>query len=176
MPMDTRSSLVDAAAALLVEGGPDAVTLRAVGARAGLSRAAPYRHFDGKEDLLAAVADTARADLLEAVLRAVRRAPPGRTRLLRASLAYLRFAADEPHRYGIAHSATGGQTALNELRSGLTTLVREAAPDAEEPERVADLVLSTLHGAATLAAAGHLATPEDGVRELIARLTASPTG
>ena len=52
----TRRALLDAAAGLLDEGGPGAVTLRAVGARAGVSRGAPYGHFADKEDLLAALA------------------------------------------------------------------------------------------------------------------------
>jgi Bacterial regulatory proteins, tetR family len=43
-------------AELLDSGGPDAVTLRGVGARAGVSRGAPYRHFADKESLLTAVA------------------------------------------------------------------------------------------------------------------------
>ncbi|MFD0022144.1 TetR/AcrR family transcriptional regulator [Streptomyces sp. NPDC058382] len=51
----TRRALLDAAAELLDLGGPEAVTLREVGARAGVSRGAPYRHFTGKESLLIAV-------------------------------------------------------------------------------------------------------------------------
>ncbi|HET6860934.1 MAG TPA: TetR/AcrR family transcriptional regulator [Streptomyces sp.] len=52
----TRRALLDAAAALLDLGGPEAVTLREVGARAGVSRGAPYRHFADKDSLLTAVA------------------------------------------------------------------------------------------------------------------------
>jgi AcrR family transcriptional regulator len=52
----TRRALLGAAAELLDSGGPDAVTLREVGARAGVSRGAPYRHFADKEHLLTAVA------------------------------------------------------------------------------------------------------------------------
>ena len=52
----TRAALVAAAAALLEQRGPEAVTLRAIGDAAGLSRAAPYRHFGSKEGLLDAVA------------------------------------------------------------------------------------------------------------------------
>src|SRR5215212_9939617 len=52
----TRRALLDDAADLLDGGGPDAVTLREVGARAGVSRGAPYRHFADKESLLTAVA------------------------------------------------------------------------------------------------------------------------
>ena len=52
----TRARLIEAAAALLEEGGPGAVTLREVGRRVGVSHNAPYKHFADKEDLLAAVA------------------------------------------------------------------------------------------------------------------------
>src|SRR5881628_85295 len=52
----TRRALLAEAAVLLNAGGPDAVTLREVGARAGVSRGAPYRHFDNKDSLLIAVA------------------------------------------------------------------------------------------------------------------------
>jgi AcrR family transcriptional regulator len=52
----TRDRLVEAAAGLLDEGGVPAVTLREVGRRAGVSHNAPYKHFAGKEELLAAVA------------------------------------------------------------------------------------------------------------------------
>ena len=52
----TRRALLDAAAELLELGGPEAVTLREVGARAGVTRGAPYRHFADKDSLLTAVA------------------------------------------------------------------------------------------------------------------------
>ncbi len=52
----TRRALLDDAAALLDSGGPAAVTLRQVGARAGVTRGAPYGHFADKESLLTAVA------------------------------------------------------------------------------------------------------------------------
>jgi DNA-binding transcriptional regulator YbjK len=52
----TRRALLCSAAELIDNGGPDAVTLREVGARAGVSRGAPYRHFADKERLLTAVA------------------------------------------------------------------------------------------------------------------------
>jgi len=52
----TRDALVRVAGELLERDGLGAVTLREVGGRAGVSRSAPYRHFAGKEALLAAVA------------------------------------------------------------------------------------------------------------------------
>src|SRR3954471_17866859 len=77
----TRRALVGAAAELLDEGGPEAVTLRAVGARAGVSRGAPYGHFPDKDHLLAAVAAeswTAVGDDLDALIADTRPAPAER--------------------------------------------------------------------------------------------------
>lgn len=52
-----RRALVDAALKLIKTAGPGALTLRAAARLAGVSQAAPYRHFASKEALLAAVAE-----------------------------------------------------------------------------------------------------------------------
>ncbi|WP_442786494.1 TetR/AcrR family transcriptional regulator [Leifsonia sp. AG29] len=52
----TKAALLDAADRLLERDGLDAVTLRAVGAIADVSRQAPYRHCVDKDALLAALA------------------------------------------------------------------------------------------------------------------------
>ena len=52
-----RQTLLDAAVALIGEVGPRAFTLREVARRAGVSHDnAPYRHFAGRDELLAIVA------------------------------------------------------------------------------------------------------------------------
>ncbi len=51
---DLRAALLDAALELLDD--PEAFSLRAVARRAGVSPNAPYRHYEDKEALLAAVA------------------------------------------------------------------------------------------------------------------------
>ncbi len=50
-----RASLLAAGNELVLAGGPRAVTMTAVAARAGLSRTAVYEYFASTEDLLAAV-------------------------------------------------------------------------------------------------------------------------
>lgn len=65
-----RRTLLSAAAAELRERGPAALLLRRVALRAGVSHAAPYRHFHGKKDLLAAIV----WDTQEAFTTALRRA------------------------------------------------------------------------------------------------------
>jgi AcrR family transcriptional regulator len=52
----TKARLVAAAVALLDAGGAKAVTIRAVAERCEVSHNTPYKHFDGRNDLLATVA------------------------------------------------------------------------------------------------------------------------
>src|SRR4051812_10874270 len=95
----TRSALLEAAAALLDVGGPEAVTLREVGARAGVSRNAPYRHFADKEGLLTAVAVEG-WDHLADTLRASGAAHPApSTRLRHALLTIVALGRQRPHLY-----------------------------------------------------------------------------
>ncbi|GIE82428.1 TetR family transcriptional regulator [Actinoplanes philippinensis] len=54
---DTRTAIVEAATALLHEGGPGAVTTRGVAERAGVQAPAIYRLFGDKDGLLEAVAE-----------------------------------------------------------------------------------------------------------------------
>lgn len=48
-----RHELLDAAAALLDDGGVSAVTMESVAAQAGVSRPLVYKHFSNREDLIA---------------------------------------------------------------------------------------------------------------------------
>ncbi len=52
-----RERALDAVGALLDEGGPAALSVEAVARRAGLGPATIYRHFDGRDGLLAAFVD-----------------------------------------------------------------------------------------------------------------------
>src|SRR3978361_2567018 len=54
---DLKRALTEAALALVAEKGPKGFTLSEAARRAGVSLAAPYRHFADKADLLASVAE-----------------------------------------------------------------------------------------------------------------------
>jgi AcrR family transcriptional regulator len=93
---DLRRALLEAALELLVEGGPDAVSLRDVAKRAGVSHAAPYRHFVSKDAMLRAIAQQGFAALrghLEAAA-AKRRDPLGRFEAM--GFGYVAFARAHP--------------------------------------------------------------------------------
>ena len=111
---DLRNGLIAAGTAILAEEGVAALDLRKVARRAGVSHAAPYRHFADKEALLVAIAEAGFQELNERIAAAIASANVPRTQLLATARAYIRFACDAP-----AH--------LREMFSGLS-LDRAAHP------------------------------------------------
>jgi len=95
---DLRRALLAAGLSLLEKRGPAQVSLREVARVAGVSHNAPYRHFDSREALLAALA----ADGFEALGVAMEQAAEGRTgfeRLRALGIAYIAFARAQPAVY-----------------------------------------------------------------------------
>jgi AcrR family transcriptional regulator len=90
---DLSKALRDAASSILEGEGLEALSLRSVARRAGVSHAAPYRHYLNREALLADVAvagfEQLRADLVQSA------ASPGQEadRIAHIGAAYIRFAA-----------------------------------------------------------------------------------
>jgi len=92
---DLPAALLEAVAELIREGGLEAVTLRAVARRAGVSHAAPAHHFGDKSGLLAAFGRQG-FDRFTAHLEAARDhtdGPPA-AQLGAMGLSYLAFARD----------------------------------------------------------------------------------
>lgn len=92
---DARNALAAAAGELLEDVGAVALSLRQVAERAGLSRQAPYNHFDDKEALLAELA-RAGFERLAAKLRKVASGRSGEEALARVGEAYIGFAQASP--------------------------------------------------------------------------------
>jgi AcrR family transcriptional regulator len=183
----TRDRLVEAAAALLTEGGPSAVTLREVGRRVGVSHNAPYKHFADKEELLAAVA----AAELRRGRAGVLRIRHGRSaaEAVRLTLhAYVRHASTHPEIFRLTygpwrHGSAELAAAADDARASLVHLVAAAQDGGDfpagDPERLTALLLALAHGAADLALSGHLARtgkghadPADLIDDLLTQLTA----
>jgi len=92
-----HEALLDAAEQLLPSRGPEALTLREVARRAGVSHGAPYHHFASRDALLAAVAERGFIGLGEAMETATGTTP--RDRLAAICEAYVGFAAKHPTRF-----------------------------------------------------------------------------
>lgn len=92
---DLRAAMVGAAMELLEEGGGAALSLRAVARRAGVSPAAPYRHYADREALMSAVAAVGYRELAE-TLSAAHPSPSTAQQLARVAIAYVQFALERP--------------------------------------------------------------------------------
>lgn len=94
---DLRAGLVEAARALVEEKGPDRLSMTDACRAAGVSTAAPYRHFSDKDDLLLAVALEGMGRQRAAMQSATEGHPPGSEAAISAmGVAYVTFAQAEP--------------------------------------------------------------------------------
>lgn len=94
---DLRKALIAIAIDLLAEGGVQALSLRKIAQKAGVSHNAPYMHFADKEAVLVAIAEESFRLLAVHVDSAISQVG-GNTReqLIAASQAYVRFAIGHP--------------------------------------------------------------------------------
>lgn len=164
----TRRALLDAAGRLLDDGGTNAVTLRAVGDAAGVSRGAPYGHFDDKAHLLTVLAAESWSGLTAqlAGLRDDESLEP-RERLRRASRSMVDLGARHRSLYDLmfTHPASHPEVLLSaagEAQDVYLELVA-AVVGPEDVRTTGALLLAGVHGIAGMAAAGHLGTPKWGV-------------
>ncbi len=96
---DLRAALLEAAREVLAKEGVEALTLREVARRAGVTHAAPYRHFADKEALLAAVATEGYLALTQSMEAHVKPKKDPVQRLLAAGAGYVAFALAHPAHY-----------------------------------------------------------------------------
>src|SRR5205809_251901 len=74
---DLRRVLIEAALDLVEQGGVEAVSVREAARRAGVSPGAPFRHFQSRSALIAAVAEEAQRRFRAEIATAIAEAPGG---------------------------------------------------------------------------------------------------
>ena len=95
-----KQALVDAALALVEEKGPTGFTLSEAAKRAGVTPAAVYRHFEGREDLIAEAARQGYAIFADLMEYAYEDGQPSALAAFSATgRAYLAFARKYPGHY-----------------------------------------------------------------------------
>src|ERR1700751_3706379 len=92
---DLHAACLSAALELLEEGGQAALSLRAVARRAGVSAAAPYRHYADREALVSAVAAVGYRELAVR-LAAAHPAPSTPEQLARGAGRHVQFGLAHP--------------------------------------------------------------------------------
>src|SRR5882757_3070264 len=103
---DLRNGLLEAARTILEEESLSALTLRAVARRAGVSHAAPYRHFPNHEALLVELSIEGFDELREAIAEAAKAQGSESDKIASIGAAYMRFVAARP---ALARLMFGGQ-------------------------------------------------------------------
>ena len=93
---DLRNALLDAARTILEEESLSALSLRAVARKAGVSHAAPYRHFPNHKALLVELAAEGFVELRDEIKSSVVATDSESDRITKIGAAYMRFVARRP--------------------------------------------------------------------------------
>ncbi|MEV7995967.1 TetR/AcrR family transcriptional regulator [Streptomyces sp. NPDC086077] len=155
-PAGLRARLVDVGVDLVTREGAQALTLREIARRAGVSHGAPRRYFPTHLELLSAIARRGFTEL------AARTTTPGatvgdpRARLARLARTYLEYALENPGMYELMFRhdlLESGHPGLRDtslpLFGVLVELVGQVRPDADA-RAVAGALWAQLHGIAQL--------------------------
>lgn len=162
-----KEALIEAARRFIAERGVGGFTLVDAARLVGVTPAALYRHFRGRDALLEEVAGRGFADLAERLAKAVGGRGTPLERFTRMGEAYLGFAEEEPGYYAaIFESRTVGLAAADPGAPArpspfdlMVESLRATFPDGfggVDPHFIALEVWALSHGLATLSAAGQL--------------------
>jgi len=156
----TRRSLIEAAGVLLDLGGVEAVTLREVGARSGVSRSAAYRHFADKESLLTVLATNALRELGDALEVLVDSGDPPEESLRSGLLSLIAIGRTRPHLYRLMFTTPAGDPTeairvAERAQDLFLDIVGRITGPGQAP-RYGALLLTSAHGITGLDLSGHM--------------------
>jgi AcrR family transcriptional regulator len=154
-----RATLIQTSLEVIAEKGVRALTLREIGARAGVSRTAAYRHFSSKADLLFAISEAGFTQFVAALEHAKEEAPHNFTARMQAmGEAYVNFARQHSAYYEVMFQKNGEHVRRGEAAARgfaiLEQTIREgqATNDVEpgDSHQIAGLMWCVVHGVASL--------------------------
>jgi AcrR family transcriptional regulator len=151
-----QQEIKDAAVRQLAVGGPQALSINAIGKELGVSGPALYRYFAGRDELLTALILDAYRDFtaaLSAALETAASTPP--ERLAAVAYAYRTWALAEPHRYRLLFVAPlpgydAHDAALVEAGQQAMGVVMTVLSDFPPQTFLAVVLWSRLHGLVSL--------------------------
>lgn len=170
---DLPNALVDAALLILARDGAEGFSLREVAKAAGVSHAAPYRHFKDKTALLEAIAVRGYGQLEEVCNISYKKYPHDPNRqLLEAAMGYLTLVLEKPE---IAHLMFSGVLTKNQMNKPLKEAGDKAIQSLgwiiesgkqqgiyrdQKTEQLTLVALACVHGIAMMLLGGLLKKPE----------------
>jgi AcrR family transcriptional regulator len=157
-----RSALLSTSLALIRKEGIHDFTLREVARRAGVSHTAPYRHFRGKDDLLAAIAEDGFNRLTAKIREAASKGDSCLERLQMAGIAYVQFGLDRPEEFQVMFSVelapdihpsarAAAESSFESLLALVVDCQREGFLPRYEPPMAARIAWAHVHGITELA-------------------------
>ena len=165
-----RELILSEACALLTSGGLEALTMRRLAKRLGVTAPALYRHYGSKEMVLVDVVGEAFKVFAQYLYRALE----GRTPTERFSMtgrSYLAFALEHPRYYQLLHmgrdalpeeagdhACATGQFMVDRVREGMESGMLKAGP----PETVARTIWAHAHGLVSIYQRGLLRNIGEG--------------
>ncbi|MCZ8376979.1 MAG: TetR/AcrR family transcriptional regulator [Beijerinckiaceae bacterium] len=170
-----KTALVEAGLALLEERGLGDLSLREIAARVGVSHTAPKNHFGSLKGLLTAIAAEGFRRHAAALEAGLKPADGPIERLQAAAEGYVRFARENPALFRLMFSGdlcdfndpdlTAAASASYGILARLAGQLEAGPADAGHRQtRMETLLWSLVHGYATLANEGQLATGPDGTQ------------
>jgi AcrR family transcriptional regulator len=166
---DLRRALVEEALRALEQDGVEQLSLRALARALGVSPRAPYRHFETKELLLAAVAvEGFRTSSLLATQRIAAAGDDPIERLRAATEAYVLFAVEHPAAFRVMYApyATVNEQAPELLQArgaghlGMMSIIADGqqagALRSGDPMHLGLAIWSSIHGLSVLLIEGQL--------------------
>lgn len=164
---DLRRALLEKGVEALREVGVQGLSLRDVARRAGVTHAAPYRHFASKEVLLAAIAEQGFLELRAVMERSAKGARDGLDRLTRIGRGYVRFAEGFPDHLMLMFQRRlfeadypplreAGRATFEVLVHAVQGAQAEGALEEGDPTELALAHWSLVHGLSVLAIQGAL--------------------
>ena len=165
-----REALMRAAMELIAEKGPAGFTFAEAARWAGVSPAAPYRHFRDRDELMASVAQRGFEQFEQALSAAWKDGEPDAfTAFERVGKAYLAFAREEPALYSAMFESgvpldinpelrAAGERAFAVLRAAAERLIARLPPPGRPPALMMALhIWAMSHGIASLFGRGDAA-------------------
>ncbi len=172
-----RTALTDAAMAMVAAEGADALSMRKLAAEVGVSATAIYRHFPGRDALLATLGARAAKMLAHLQSSAAKAAGGGLPGLSAAGETYVAFAVDQPALFRLLFSRPADislvdapkdevAAAMRGLRDQVDILMPGA--DAAAERRAAVIrAWAIVHGLAVLVLDGHIDYDPEDVRRVL---------
>jgi len=159
---DLRSALLRGAVDIIAGEGVENLSLRSLAKGCGVSQTAPYRHFEDKNALLAALAEEGFIELTAAMTNARGMAKDEADALKQIGKAYIQWGMKYPEKYrlmfssGIANRCSyeplnrAGEAAYKALLDVFENAIARGVFRDQDPSMLSNTAWAMVHGLATL--------------------------